>query len=134
MKLLLSILLTAAFALADDAGTVRGLVEKFNAAGKAGDEATLKTLIADGLVYVHSNGLVEDKAKCIAAMAKSKPNIVFSPGWTVAVDGKTAIVHAKATNNPGAANPVTLDIMQTWVNDGKSWKLLGRHAARPPAQ
>jgi ketosteroid isomerase-like protein len=133
MRLLLSILLTAAFAFADDVSTVRELVEKFNSAAKAGDEATLKTLLAEGLVYVHSNGLTETKAQCIAAIAKGKPNFVFSPGWTVHVDGKTAIVHAKAVNNPGAANAISLDLMQVWNHDGKSWKMLARHTGRPPA-
>lgn len=119
--------------MADDAAVVREHVEKFNAAAKAGDEAALKKLLGEGLVYVHSAGLTEDKAQCIAALVKSKPNFVFSPGWTVAVHGKTAIVHAKAVNNPGSANAISLDMMQTWVNDG-GWKMIGRHTARPPAQ
>ena len=131
---LLTTLVTAAMAWADESATVRGLVEKFNASAKAGDEAALKTLLADELVYVHSNGLTESKSQCIAAIVKSKPNFVFSPGWTVAVHGKTAIVHAKAVNNPGTANPISLDMMQTWVQDGSSWKMVGRHTARPPAQ
>lgn len=124
----------SAVAFADEAATVRTLVEKFNAAAKAGDEATLKTLLTDDLVYVHSNGLTENKAECVAALVKSKPNFVFSPGWTVNVQGKTAIVHAKAVNNPGAANSLSLDLMQAWTHDGHSWKMAGRHAARPPAQ
>lgn len=121
-------------AWADDAATVRGLVEKFNAAAKSGDESTLKTLLADDLVYVHSNGNTENKSQCIAAIVKSKPNFVFSPGWTVNVQGKTAIVHAKAVNNPGTANPISLDMMQAWTHDGSAWKMVGRHTARPPAQ
>lgn len=122
------------FALADDEATVRALVEKFNAAAKAGDEAALNSLLGEGLVYVHSNGLTENKAQCVAALVKAKPNFVFNPGWTVSMQGKTAIVHAKAVNNPGSPNSMSLDMMQVWVHDGKSWKLVGRHTARPPAQ
>ncbi len=134
MKLIAFVLLTSVLAWADDAAAVRGLVEKFNAAAKAGDEATLKTLLSDQLIYVHSAGLIENKSQCIAAIVKSNPNFVFSPGWTVTVQGKTAIVHAKAVNNPGTANPIALDMMQTWIQDGNSWKMLGRHTARPPAK
>lgn len=133
MKLLTSVLLMAAVALADEAAALRGLVEKFNAAAKAGDEAALNALLADGLVYVHSNGASENKAQCIAAILKSKPNFVFAPGWTVSVQGKTAIVHAKAVNNPGTANAISLDMMQAWTHDGQNWRMAGRHTARPPA-
>lgn len=124
----------ATLAFADDVATVRGLVEKFNAAAHAGDEATLKNLLGEGLVYVHSLGAVENKSQCISAILKTKPNFVFSPGWTVSVHDRTAIVHAKAVNNPGTSSSVALDMMQTWSYDGKAWRMVGRHTARPPAK
>jgi len=133
VKLLSTLFLTAALALADDAATVRGMVEKFNSAAKAGDEATLKSLLHDGLLYVHSNGKPENKAECIAAIVKTKPNFVFNPGWTVSVHGRTAIVSAMATNNPGSPNAIHLHMMQTWVNEG-GWKMVGRHTGRQIAQ
>jgi ketosteroid isomerase-like protein len=133
VKLLSTLFLTAALALADDAAIVRASVEKFNAAAKAGDAATLKTLLHDGLLYVHSNGKPETKAEAIAAIVKTPPNFVFDPGWTVTVHGKTAIVSAKATNNPGTPGAIHLHMMQTWVNEG-GWKMVGRHTGRQIAQ
>ena len=115
-----------------DEAAVRAALTQFNAAAKAGDEATLNKLLGDDLMYSHSNAKVETKAECVAALVKSKPNFVMVDGWTVSVHGKSAMVHGKMTANPGAAQ-TALHFMMMWVKDGNSWKLVGRHTARLPA-
>src|SRR5262245_23338342 len=77
----------------NEEAAVRAAVAQFNAAAKAGDEATLKKLIGDDLMYSHSSAKVGNKAECIAALVKSKPNFVLADGWTVQVYGKSAMVH-----------------------------------------
>ena len=119
-----------------DEKAVRAALDKFNAAAKAGDTATLDKLLSPDLIYVHSNALLEDKAACIAALAKGKPNFVLDPGSTVQVynAGKTAIVHGRLTANGnlnGKATSTYLDFIQVWIKDGNDWKMTTRHTVKP---
>lgn len=136
MRLLTSLLLAAGLVLAADAAAdqqaVAGLVDKMNAAAKAGDEATLKTLMHDDLVYVHSDGRPENKAEAIAAMIKTKPEYSVS-GVKVRVHGNAAVLTGKMVAKlDGGARTLNLDVMMTWIKAGKSWQLLGRHTSRAP--
>ena len=71
-------------------------MNRFVAAAEKGDEAALKGLLNEGLVYVHSNGTtVENKAQCIAAILKSKSRFELKPGWTVQMYGDSAVVHGQ---------------------------------------
>lgn len=110
---------------------VRAAVNQLNTAARAGDEATLKKIIGDDLMYSHSSAKVETKAECIAALVKSKPNFVLMDGWTVQVYGNSAMVHGKMIAHNGA-NQTPLHFMMMWVKDGKTWKLVGRHTAKLP--
>lgn len=112
---------------------VRAAVEKFNAAAKAGDAAALDKLIADDLMYSHSNAKVENKAECIAALVKSKIDFKMVDGWTVQVYGNSAMVHGKMHAHNPAAPVVPLHFMMMWVKKGDAWLLVGRHTARLPA-
>ncbi len=114
-----------------DEAAVRAAVNQFNAAAHSGDEATLKKLIGDDLMYSHSSAKVENKAECIAALVKSKPNFVLTEGWNVHVYGKSAMVDGKMTAHTGAA-PIPLHFMMMWVKDGNAWKLVGRHTTKLP--
>jgi folate-dependent phosphoribosylglycinamide formyltransferase PurN len=135
--ILLSLTLAGAMALAADRSSgdeaaVRAAVTQFNTAAKAGDEATLKKIISDDLMYSHSNAKVETKAECVAALVKSKPDFVLTDGWTVQVYGKSALVHGKMVAHNGATQ-TALHFMMMWVKDGSTWKMVGRHTARLPA-
>ena len=135
--ILFTLMATGAMAFAadknpgDQAG-VRAAVAQFNKAAQAGDEATLKKIISDDLMYSHSSAKVETKAECIAALVKSKPNFELVDGWTVQVYGKSAMVHGKmnAHNGPTTTH---LHFMMMWVKDGGVWKMVGRHTAKLPA-
>ena len=110
---------------------VRAAVAQFNSAAHAGDEATLKKIISDDLMYSHSTAKVETKAECIAALVKSKPNFVLMDGWSVQVYGNSAMVHGKMTAHNGPTQ-TPLHFMMMWVKDGKTWKMVGRHTAKLP--
>ena len=109
--------------------------KKFNAAALKGDEATLKAIVGDGLIYTHSSGKLENKAECIAALVKSKSNFVMQPHWTVQVYGDSAIVHGHMTAHgmaDGKPTETKLDLLMVWVKTPNGWSLVARHTAKLP--
>ena len=138
MKTALFLIMMSVAALAADSAdekAVRESVAKFNAAAVKGDEATLKALVGDGLVYTHSNAKLENKAECIAALVKTKPNFEMKPNWTVQVYGKSAVVHGHMTAHgmtDGKPTETKLDLLMVWVKAGKGWSLVARHTAKLP--
>ncbi len=134
--LFLLTLVAAAFAAGNPAETaVRGALAQFNEAARRGDGATLEKLLSPDLVYVHSSALVENKAECIAALLKGKPDFQLPGDVSVKVYGNTALVHGKMTANVvqnGNPAKIQLDLMQVWVKQGNQWQMVGRHTARLP--
>lgn len=119
----------AAFAASGDAEKeVAASVEAFNKAAAEGDGATLDKLLSADLVYVHSNALTEDKAKCIAALVKGKPKFTHSE-QTIKIYDKTALVRTKATA-VSATGTTPLQMIQVWVKGNKGWQLVSRHTVR----
>jgi ketosteroid isomerase-like protein len=107
----------------------------FNAAAKIGDAAGLAHVLAEDLVYCHSNAKVENKAECMAALVKSNIDFRMREGWTIQVygGGACAMVHGKLdAYNPGDVI-VPLHFMMTWVKRDGAWFLVGRHTAKLPA-
>jgi hypothetical protein len=135
LTLLLFALSGLVFAAPPDEQAVRDAVQAFNDAARKGDEATLNKLLSSQLVYVHSNWKAENKAECVAALVKSKPNFQLAPGFRVTVHGNSAVVHGKMTAinmQNGAPVKIELDVMQTWVKSGSGWQMVARHTARMP--
>lgn len=138
MKLTLMVLACAMFVCAADRSAadeqaVRSALQQFNTAAHKGDEATLNGLLSPDLIYVHSSGKVENKAECVAALVKSKPDFEVAPGLHINVYGNTALVHGKMianTTQNGAPAKLQLDFMQVWVKSGKNWQMVARHTAR----
>jgi ketosteroid isomerase-like protein len=126
---LLGLSAAAALAAAGDAEKeVAASVEAFNKAAAEGDAAALGKLLSDDLVYVHSNALTEDKAKCIAALVKGKPKFTHTE-QTIKIYDKTALVRTKA-KAVSATGTTPLQMIQVWVKSGKSWQLVSRHTVR----
>lgn len=123
------LLLAADKAPADDQA-VRAAVEQFNDAARKGDEATLNKLLSADLIYGHSNAKIENKAECVAALVKSKPDFRMAPGMHVNIYGNTAVVHGKMGNLTGNPPTMQLDVLQVWVKSGAGWHMVARHTAR----
>lgn len=120
-------------AAAEDA--VRAALARFNAAAKVGDAAALESVLAQDLMYSHSNAKVENKAECIAALVRSNIDFQERDASTILVssDGSSAMVHGKMdAHNPGGVI-VPLHFMMMWVKSGENWLLLGRHTAKLPS-
>ena len=138
MKTGLLLLLLSAFALAADPGekAVRDSVTKFVDAAHSGDEATLKSLLGDGLIYTHSSAKRENKAECIAALVKGKPHFELKPGYIVQMYGNSAVVSGfmDAHNMAdGKTTTTKLDYVMVWVKVGSGWQMVARHTAKLPA-
>lgn len=123
-------------ATSTSASAVRAAFDRFNAAAKIGDAATLDAVLAPSLMYSHSNAKVENKAECIAALVRSNIDFQLRDGLTVEVyGGASAMIHGTMdAHNPGGVI-VPLHFMMMWVNEGGSWLMVGRHTAKlpPPA-
>ncbi|MBL8227582.1 MAG: nuclear transport factor 2 family protein [Bryobacterales bacterium] len=135
MKTLLLLLTVSGLLAAGPADdiAVKAALDKFNAAAKAGDRATLEKLLHGDLRYAHSNAKIENKAECIQALVTTKPNFVLDPGLSIRVYGKSAVVQGRMTANVvqnGQPNKIPLDFIQVWVQEGASWLMVARHTAR----
>jgi ketosteroid isomerase-like protein len=138
MRTLLGLALGCALVFAADPKAdeqaVRKAVAQFDEAARKLDRATLDNLLSPDLIYVHSQGQLENKAQCIEGLIKAKIDFRMQGAPTVKLHGDTAIVHARTTSNlvqEGKPTQVPLDMMQVWVRKGNAWQMVGRHTNRP---
>lgn len=122
--------------LVSSATEVEAAIERFREVMLQPDQKIFEGLLAESLTYGHSNGLIEDKATCIASMVSGKykfTSLDFSE-QTIHVANNTAIVRHILfghTQDAGKeAGTVNLKVLQVWFrNDGK-WQLLARQAVK----
>lgn len=110
-------------------------ISDFSKAAAAGDRARLEALLSDDLVYSHSNARVENKEECIKALVETKPTIEFAPEQRVRVYGRSAVVRGNAKVNMvqnGQPTTLQLNVLQVWVRDGETWRLVARQSTRLP--
>jgi ketosteroid isomerase-like protein len=139
-SILISFSLAAALAgglLAVDHGAdqkaVLANVDKLLTAIEKGDTATIAPLLADDLMYSHSNAKLESKAEALKAMATAKNKLYYSPAPTVTIHGNTAAVRGFVTTQSMTdGKPVTLklNILQVWSKVDNKWILVARQATR----
>ncbi len=134
-----SILFTLALAaslaaqMTPDQRAVLANVDSLAAAIQKGDGATIASLMAEDLMYSHSNAKLENKAEAVAAMVKAKNKLVFSPAPTITIHGNTATVRGFVTTQTQQdGKPITLklNILQVWSKMGPNWLLVARQATR----
>ena len=119
---------------ADEAAVAKAVAD-LTKAMLAADKAQLEALVADQLSYGHSSGKVETKAEFIGVIAGKKTiyKAITLSDPTVAVVGNNAIARhtfAAEVESGGQASSPKIGVMQVWVKDGGSWKLLARQAFR----
>jgi ketosteroid isomerase-like protein len=118
-----------------DEAAVRKAIDDLTKAMMAADKAKLEALTADQLSYGHSSGKVETKAEFIGVIADKKTiykSITLSDP-KVSVVGNNAIARhtfAAEVEAGGQASSPKIGVMQVWVKDGGTWKLLARQAFR----
>jgi ketosteroid isomerase-like protein len=102
-----------------------------------GDHSTLDRLLADGLIYTHSSGLVEDKSAYLGRLKSGalKYESLDPESITVKPYQNAAILHYKtrmkgvSDGQPFSAYAVLIHV---WVKQGGAWKLAAHHATRLP--
>lgn len=137
-RMLLVLFAAAAVLAAGPAEDEVGKVEKaWAAAVAANDYAALEKILADELIYTHSNGEADTKRVFIDNL-KNKVRVyhgVTYDSTTVKVVGNTAILSAKGgldVTTHGTRGQVKVAFLHAFVKRGGSWQLLGHQSARLP--
>ncbi|MCU0325285.1 MAG: nuclear transport factor 2 family protein [Spirosomaceae bacterium] len=141
MKTIFFVLITlfsvSSFAQSKEEIAVSKAVESLKNAMLSGNRADLESIATSELTYGHSNGLIEDKAQFVEALASGKSDFVTInlSDQTIRVVGNTAWVRHKLaaeTNNGGVAGTTKLSILLVFQKQKGYWKLLARQAVKIP--
>jgi ketosteroid isomerase-like protein len=92
------------------------------------DKATLEQLLADGMVYTHSNATTDGKASYIAGVTsgKWKYRKIDRPVEDIQVHGDTAIVTGQVRIDivvEGQAKNMNSRYTDVWVKGPKGWQM-----------
>jgi ketosteroid isomerase-like protein len=122
-------------AQAGEEAAVKQAIEALRKAMLAGDRAQLEALVADQLSYGHSGGVVETKQQFVDIVASKKTTyktITLSDDSVVVAGGNAIARHVFAVEFESDGKPGTakVGVMQVWIKQGASWKLLARQAFR----
>jgi len=101
------------------------------------DAAALSKVLADDLIYTHSNNTHQDKATVIDSLKGASVAVAIEfKDPKVKVYGNTATVtcdvdyHSSA--NGGAATVSHLNVLHVWVKGPAGWQMVARQAVRYP--
>jgi hypothetical protein len=124
---------------ADSAGgAARAILDADAARRRAmvgGDIAALERLIADGLIYTHSTGHIDDRDSYLAPQRSREltyRSIEISEA-RVTVNGDTGWIVAQARTHltrAGKENFNHVQFLAVWVLDGGAWKMAAYNAMR----
>ena len=122
-------------AQSSDEREVVAAVENLRKAMVEANKSALENLAAEELSYGHSNGLVQDKAAFVEAIASGKNvfKTIQLSDQTLKIAGNTAVVrhtfNAEVVNNgtPGTAH---IGVLLIWQKQKGKWKLLARQAVK----
>jgi ketosteroid isomerase-like protein len=136
MKLLLVLLFSACFALAEDAADqVRTMDRQWADATLHRDVAALNRILADDLKYVHGNASVQNKKEFIDSL-KSGDLVYHTIEFQevdVRVFGDTAIVMSKprlSITMGGQDQKFEVRFLRVYVKRKGAWQLLAHQATR----
>jgi ketosteroid isomerase-like protein len=120
---------------ANDEAAVAAAVEKLRLAMISAKAADLAAIAADGLLYGHSAGALENKAEYVDAIASGRNVFVTIKlsDQIIKVTGDTAVVrHTLVADTKDGGKPgfVKIGVMQFWKKQNGEWKLLGRQACK----
>lgn len=119
-----------------DETAVAQAVEALRKAVIAKDRAQFEALLADQLIYGHSDGRTESKAEYIkdATGPRAVWKSIDLTNQTVRVTGDTAIVRhiytGESEREGGKIQTTKIGVVMVWQKQGGTWKLLARQAYR----
>ena len=128
---------TEAVAQSAEEAAVAKAVEALRQATFAQQKGQLEEVCAAELSYGHSDGRVESKAEFINGVMTRKATVksLTLSEHTIAVVGTNAIARHRWTSESeldGKATTTKIGVLQVWLKQGGSWRLLARQAFRPP--
>jgi ketosteroid isomerase-like protein len=134
--LLTVILLCPVFA--DESAAVEAAERNFGKGVTTNDFALLDKVLANDLMYSHSNGLVDTKASYIDALKSGKAKYItvdYTMLKVVPIDKDTAYVTCQAnvtTMQNGKPNPMDLKMLHIFRKNKGQWQLMAHQSARMP--
>jgi ketosteroid isomerase-like protein len=96
------------------------------------DWSALDALLSDDYTHVHTTGRVEDKPTYIQGM-KARPRETSRGDLTVRIYGDSAVMMGLQTNKtqgPDGTNLMHSQVIQVWVKQGGSWRLVAGQNTR----
>ena len=127
--------LTISFAQNKDQESVSQAVEQLRLVMITPDKAKLEALTTDALSYGHSAGKIEDRAAFIQALVSGASDFISMDltDQTVTIVDNTALVRHKLTGETmdnGKPGQPKLSVLQVWIKQRGTWKLLARQAVK----
>jgi ketosteroid isomerase-like protein len=105
----------------------------------AADVAELNELLADDMIYTHSNAIVDNKKTYIEGIIGKRwaYSATERPEETIQVFGDTAKVHGHVRltlkNPDGSSRTVNARFLNLWVKRQNKWQMVGWQSAPIPA-
>lgn len=124
---------TAPAAVEDD---IRAADQRWAEAAKTGDAAQLTRLLADGLIYTHATGIIDDKKTYIEKVTSKRQKydgIIHSNVRINVFGGHTAVLTARMRmHGTNAAGPFDDQVLMThvWVNLNGAWQLVAHQTTK----
>ena len=112
---------------------IKGLEDERFRAMVGADEAALKRLLSEQLVYTHSNASVDSKATLIESILTRRPyQKIESPEREVRLFGDTAVVSGQARIDLGT-RILNARYTDVWVKGAEGWQMVAWQSTPIPA-
>jgi ketosteroid isomerase-like protein len=103
-----------------------------------GDYKALDALLADDLIYVHSNGNTDGKKTFLEGLTsgRSKYKKIESVEMKARQVGELVLIDGRANvtvETNGQSNDLVLTYLDVWAKRGGIWQMIAWHSARMPA-
>lgn len=139
-RILLVLALAAGLAVADEKA-VEAAERAWGAGVVAKNYPVLEKVLADDLIYSHSNGLVDTKRSYIDSLKSGKSEyyqVKYESIRVKMLDATTAMAFCRAYFQTKAADggkqDMTLALLHVFKKKGADWQLVGHQSARMPAK
>lgn len=117
---------------ADPAQAVRTSSDAWRQAVIKQDEAGLRRLLADDLIYAHANGMTQDKAEYIAAVTKgpSRYESFTDSDTVIRIYGTAAMLTGLVDVKLAGREKYRVRTLEVYVLNGGQWQMAGHQSAR----
>ena len=103
-----------------------------------GDYAALDKLLADDLIYVHSNGNVDNEKTFLEGLTsgRSKYKKIESTSMNARKVGEFVFIDGRGNfqvESNGTTNDLVLTYLDVWAKRNGTWQMIHSHSARMPS-